>query len=130
MTNAAAPPTIRDLKAYVPAKDFALSQRFYTALGFRPTPGFGGTVDFTLGGHTLRLQDYYVADWANNSMFVLPTDDLDAWLRLATGLVASGDFPGAAVAPIQTIEAWRVLHVKDPSGVLLVFVANAQSGVA
>ena len=64
-------PTIRDLKPYVPARDFELSKRFYLALGFVMTPGWGGTADFELGGSRFRLQDYYVADWANNSMIVM-----------------------------------------------------------
>ena len=62
--------TIRDLKVYIPAKDFELSKRFYTALGFEMSPGWGGTADFGLNGHRFRLQDYYVKDWANNFMVV------------------------------------------------------------
>lgn len=30
--------TIKDMKAYVPARDFGLSKRFYTAIGFAPEP--------------------------------------------------------------------------------------------
>ncbi|UYN90686.1 MAG: hypothetical protein KIT08_05480 [Anaerolineales bacterium] len=60
-------PAIKSLKSYVPARDFELSQRFYTALGFNKTPGWGGTVDFELNGFEFRLQDYYVKDWAETS---------------------------------------------------------------
>jgi hypothetical protein len=122
MTSAHTKPTIRDLKAYVPAKNFDISKRFYTALGFTPSPAFGGSVDFELGGSRFRLQDYYVADWANNFMIVMPTDDVDAWHQHATEVVRDPAFEDARVAAIQTIEQWRVLHVHDPSGVLLVFV--------
>jgi hypothetical protein len=76
--------TIRDFKVYMPAKDFELSKRFYAALGFSMSPGWGGTADFELGGHRFRLQDYYVRDWANNFMVVI------AWTMSRRGISARG----------------------------------------
>ena len=116
------PLTIRDLKVYIPAKDFELSKRFYSALGFTMTPGWGGTADFELGGHRFRLQDYYVKDWADNCMMVMGVDDVEAWCRHAQGVVGSGNYAGARVAPPESVDDSRVLHVWDPTGVLLVFV--------
>lgn len=115
-------PTIRDLKAYVPAKDFELSKRFYSALGFAMSEGWGGTADFELGGSRFRLQNYYVADWANNFMMVMRVDDVDAWHRLATEVARDPDFAAIRVAEIEEVGGSRVLHVVDPSGVLLIFV--------
>ena len=63
--------TIRDLKAYAPAKDFELSKRFYAALGFAMSEGWGGTADFELNGNRFRLRNYYVKDWADNFMLVM-----------------------------------------------------------
>lgn len=77
------PLNIKDLKAYVPAKDFEVSKRFYQALGFNISPGWGGTADCELNGHRFRLQDYYVQDWANNFMMVMGVDDVEAWHRRA-----------------------------------------------
>jgi len=51
--------SIVDLRAYVPAKDFEESKRFYQALGFAMSDGWGGTADFELNGHCIRLQNYY-----------------------------------------------------------------------
>lgn len=115
-------PTIRDLKAYVPAKHFALSKRFYAALGFAMSEGFGGTADFELGGSRFRLQDYYVQDWADNFMMVMGVDDVDAWHRLAQEVAADPDFAAVRVKPPESVGDSRVLHVVDPSGVLLIFV--------
>ncbi len=112
---------IRDLKAYVPAKDFEQSKRFYTALGFTPSEGFGGTVDFELNGHRFRLQDYYVEDWANNFMFVMAVDDVEAWHRHVRA-IRDGDFSEVRIKAPEKVEDSLVLHVVDPSGVLLVFV--------
>jgi hypothetical protein len=114
--------TILDCLVYFPAKDFVTSQRFYRALGFQLVPGWGGTMDCQLGAMRFRLQDYYVADWANNLMFAIRVDDARAWYERAASLVASGDFPTVRVKPPEQVDGASVTHVWDPSGVLLVFV--------
>jgi|GEM_PF-4264799 len=77
-------PSIDHLKVYTPAKDFELSKRFYAALGFELTKAWGGNVDCRLGGAEFRLQNYYVADWANNFMMQFCVDDARLWLEHAT----------------------------------------------
>jgi predicted enzyme related to lactoylglutathione lyase len=114
--------TINDLKAYVPAKDFEQSKRFYAALGFNMSEGWGGTADFELNGYRFRLQDYYVKDWANNFMIVMGVDDVEAWHQQARTLVDTGLFPDVRVSPPEPVDGSLVLHVIDPSGVLLIFV--------
>lgn len=113
---------ITSLKPYVPAKDFELSKRFYSALGFTFSEGWGGTADFMLNGYAFRLQDYYVAAWANNFMFVIGVDDIAAWHDRVDELIASDAFPGVRFKAPERVEGSLVLHVWDPSGVLLVFV--------
>jgi len=49
---------IRDFKVYMPAKDFEESKRFYSALGFNMSEGWGGTADFELNGFRFCLQNY------------------------------------------------------------------------
>lgn len=114
--------SIRDLKAYVPAKDFDLSKRFYTALGFKMSEGWGGTADLELNGNKFRLQNYYVKDWAENFMFVMGVDDVAAWHQHVKSIVESGEFGKSCVKPPEPVDDSLVLHVIDPSGVLLVFV--------
>lgn len=114
--------SIRNMKVYVPAKDFDEAKRFYSALGFRYSEGYGGTADFELGGHTFRLQNYYVEDWANNFMILLDVDDVDAWYRRVQSVIETGSFPAVRVKPPEPVDGARVLHVIDPSGVLLIFV--------
>jgi predicted enzyme related to lactoylglutathione lyase len=114
--------TIKDLKPYVPARDFELSKRFYSALGFTMSEGWGGTADFELGGHRFRLQNYYVPDWADNFMIVMGVDDVEAWHRRAKELASGGEFPGIRIKAPEPVDGSLVLHVVDPSGVLLIFV--------
>ena len=116
------PPTIKDLRPFVAAKDFALSQRFYKALGFTLSPAYGGTFDAELDGCAFRLQDFYVKDWAENSMLLITTEDIPAWHQHVAEMQASGDYPGMRVHEPEQLERVQLLNVIDPSGVLLIFV--------
>ena len=113
---------VREIKPYVPAKDFELAQRFYTALGFKLTEAFGGNFDCEFDGNRFRLQNYYVKDWANNSMLLIDVDDIEAWHQHVETMAASGEFKGMRVSPPEEISGSQVLHVVDPSGVLLIFI--------
>ena len=124
----AMPLSIQDLKAYVPAKNFDESKRFYLALGFSMSDGWGGTADFELNGHRFRLQDYYVKDWADNFMMVMRVDDVGAWHARARELLGSGEFPSMRIRPPASVDHFSVLHVVDPAGVLLIFVQQAPAG--
>ncbi len=115
-------PSIKDFKVYMPAKDFEHSKRFYAALGFAMSEGWGGTADFELNGQRFRLQDYYVKDWADNFMVVIGVDDVEAWHEHARGIAAGDEFRDMRIKPPEDVDGSRVLHVWDPSGVLLVFV--------
>ena len=114
--------TIKDFKVYMPAKDFEKSKRFYTALGFKMSEGWGGTADFELNGNSFRLQDYYLKEWAENFMVKIGVDDVEAWHQRAREIVNSGEFDNISVKPPEKVDEFLVLHVVDPSGVLLVFV--------
>ena len=115
-------PSIIDFKVYMPAKNFEQSKRFYTALGFTMSDGWGGTADFELNGNRFRLQDYYVKDWANNFMVVIGVEDVELWHQHVRKLVASGEFENVRLKEPEPVDDSLVLHVWDPSGVLLVFV--------
>ncbi len=117
-------PGIKSLKPYVPARDFELSKRFYTALGFSMTPGWGATADLELNGFQFRLQDFYIKDWAENSMLLIEVDDVQAWYELAQQIQARPEFSSSVrVKPPEVIDGrFSVLHMIDPAGVLLIFV--------
>lgn len=114
--------SIIDMKAYVPSKDFELSKRFYQALDFNMSEGWGGTADFELNGSRFRLQNYYNKDRAENFMFVMGVTDIEAWHQRAKDVVGTGDFPNARFAPPEPVSGSQVLHIWDPCGVLLIFV--------
>lgn len=115
-------PTINELVVYVPAKDFEVSKRFYTALGFELTEGFGGTMDCRLGPAVFRLQNYYVADWANNFMIKLDVDDVNVWYEHVKAVFDNEKYGSARMAEPEMVGDTKILHVVDPSGVLLIFI--------
>ena len=117
-------PTIKELLVYTPAEDFELSKRFYAALGFELTDGWGGTMDCRLGGAVFRLQNYYVKDWAENFMMKFDVDDVHVWHEHAKKVIDEGDFGNARYDTPKAIDSdTNIFHVWDPCGVLLIFVA-------
>ena len=113
--------TINNLKVYAPAKDFEASKRFYLALGFTLTEAFNGTFDCKLGNAEFRLQNYYVAAWANNFMMLLEVDDAREWYEHARSVIAEGGFQARVMEP-ETYGDTTLCHVIDPSGILLIFI--------
>ena len=115
-------PTISELITYVPAEDFELSKRFYSALGFTLTEGWGGTMDCRLGGAIFRLQNYYVKEWAENFMMKFDVDDLIGWHDHAKKVIDGGEFGSARCDQPETIGDTQIFHIWDPCGVLLIFI--------
>jgi uncharacterized glyoxalase superfamily protein PhnB len=126
----AARPVATDLKVFVPAKDFALSKRFYAALGFHPNWEEGDLAEFELFGHRFLLQNLYEPRWAGHFMLHVRVEDAEAWARHAREVIAKGDFPGARVeGPRDESWGFRVTYVWDPSNVLLHFAEPIRPAV-
>lgn len=117
------PPTIKDLKTYTPAKDFELSKRFYTALGFELSEAWAGDVDCRLGGAVFRLQKYYNKDWAENFMMLFGVEDAREWFAHAKPVIDSRDYGTARIAEPEEVGGSTICHIWDPSGILLIFIS-------
>jgi hypothetical protein len=120
--------SIKALRPFVPAKDFALSKKFYTELGFH-AEGLGkGLAEMHLGAHSFLLQDYYVEDWAGNFVMHALVDDLPGWWAHIESLDLSARY-GVERPRAPKLEPWGlfVAYVFDPSGVLWHFAAPAQT---
>lgn len=107
------------IKAFVPARDFELSLRFYASLGF--VVGYKGS-DMALlrrGSMAFMLQDFYVAAHADNFVMHLMVDDLAPWVEM--GARAASEFGAHGVrASGAELRPWgqRDMTLTDPSGVL------------
>jgi uncharacterized glyoxalase superfamily protein PhnB len=117
------PLAVTDVRPFVPAKHFPQSLAFYTALGWTTLwSDDGGLALLSLDGHQLMLQDFYVKDWAENSMLVVEVADAVAWHRHIERVLADGDFGSARVdEPQQQDWGALVTYAWDPCGVLLHF---------
>jgi hypothetical protein len=113
---------VDDVRPFIAAEDFARSHRFYEALGWTTVWSDGQLALLQLGDRRVYLQDYYVRDWAENSVLVITVDDPAAWHDHVASVLAEGDFGNARVAEPKS-ENWgaTVTYVWDPSGVLLQF---------
>lgn len=116
-------PTIKELVVYTPSENYELSKRFYAALGFTLTEGWGDTTDCELGGAKFRLQNYYNKNWAENFMMKLDVDDIEGWHAHAKTVIDEGDFGHARYdKQIEVIGDTKIFHVWDPCGILLIFI--------
>lgn len=116
--NTSVPQGTETVRPFVPAKDFALSKRFYEALGFTKILD-GEVAIFRMGRSTFILQNYYQKEWAENFMMQLVVDDLDSWWRHVSSLALPTRF-GVPEPKAPAMQPWglRIAYVVDPSGVL------------
>lgn len=122
-TNEELVATILKMRAFLPAKDFENSRRFYECLGFQPTKINEKSLEMRLGSassaFSFFLQDFYVKELAENLMMQVLVKDIDAWWNHIARLALEKRFE--VVPPRQpTLQPWglRVAYVWDPSGIL------------
>ncbi len=107
-----------EAKAFVPAKDFELSRRFYADMGFTLGWSSEDLAYFHAGGSSFLLQRFYVQEHAHNFMMHLLVEDVQAWWQHVCD-VGLGSTYGVRILPPED-RSWgmRDFTVDDPSGVL------------
>jgi hypothetical protein len=70
--------SVIDMKAFVPAKDPAISKAFYTDLGFTINWSNDEIAELQIGSFRFLLQKFYVAEHAGNFMMALNVEDAGA----------------------------------------------------
>jgi uncharacterized glyoxalase superfamily protein PhnB len=110
---------VLDLKAFVPAEDFALSLQFYKDLGFETEWANDQTAELRIGSFGFLLQNFYVKEHAGNFMMHLMVEDVDLWWRHIEAMGFRERYPDIMLKP-PALQPWRlrVLYISDPSGVL------------
>ena len=111
---------VSNLRPFIPARVFAQSKRFYAALGWETQDIDPRLALFRLAdGQHFYLQDYYLKEFAENTMLHLSVEDAPAWHAHVSSLLANGDFGAARVqAPARQDYGASVVFLIDPSGVL------------
>lgn len=110
---------IIDLKAFVPAKDFNLSRRFYADLGFTEKWHNQEIAEFEIGGYRFLLQKFHAEGHAANFMMQLMVQDCDLWWKRISEADLARKY-GLFMARPPALQPWglRVLFISDPGGVL------------
>ncbi|MDD0837108.1 VOC family protein [Curvibacter sp. HBC61] len=118
-----------EIKAFVPARDFALSLAFYTDLGFELRSSGGGIAYLRAGTCSFLLQDFGDAPHAHVCQMHLLVRDVQVWYDrvVAARLV---DTYGVRVTPI-TVQPYQMrdFSVSDPSGVCWIIGENIPGGL-
>lgn len=106
-----------ELKAFVPAKDFALSKHFYADLGFEQRSEGGGVAYFQVDGCAFLLQDFYDKALAENLALHLLVPDVNAWFAHVQAQDLAGRY-GVRITPLAE-QPWGITEfvVIDPAGV-------------
>ena len=110
---------VLSLRPFVPARDFALSKRFYQALGFWLPHESGEIALLKTGSFSFILQDFYNQELAENLMVQLMVRDADAWWRGVDAAALVQEF-GVRPPRASAVQPWglKVGFPFDPAGVL------------
>ena len=110
--------TAVEIKAFVPARDFAASKAFYTMLGFEVPWSSDDLAYVRHGATSFLLQKFYVPEHAGNFMMHLLVENVDDWHRhvMESGVVQQ--FAIHVEPPADRPWRLRDFPMTDPGGVL------------
>jgi hypothetical protein len=107
-----------EVKAFVPARDFALSKQFYQDVGFDIGWSSDGLAYLHHGNSSFLLQDFYNKEHADNFMMHLLVEDVDAWWRHVQAQGIASKYGTKVDPPEDRPWGLRDFIIVDPSGVL------------
>jgi catechol 2,3-dioxygenase-like lactoylglutathione lyase family enzyme len=110
--------TTVEIKAFVPARDFDLSKRFYRELGFDLAWSDDDLAYFRHGQSSFLLQKFYIKEHAGNFMMHLLVEDLDAGWRHVESQNVVATYGVMAQPPADRPWGMRDFVIVDPTGVL------------
>jgi catechol 2,3-dioxygenase-like lactoylglutathione lyase family enzyme len=111
-------PSVVEIKAFIPAKDFELSKAYYRDIGFTMASDGGGIAYFHCGNASFLLQDFCTAALAENFRMHLLVADVDAWWHHIKQSGITEKY-GVSLSDIEQ-QPWRMRDfcLTDPSGIL------------
>jgi uncharacterized glyoxalase superfamily protein PhnB len=110
--------TIVEIKAFVPARDFALSKQFYEDLGFTIAWSSDDLAYVRHGNASFLLQNFYVKAHADNFMMHLLVEDVEAWWRHVQAQQLQSKYQIMLEPPADRPWGLRDFVITDPTGVL------------
>ena len=110
--------TITEIKASVPARDFALSKQFYADLGFTIAWSDDELAYLHHGNASFLLQNFYEPELANNFMMHILVEDVDAWWAHVKAQRLAERYGVMTEPPADRPWGLRDFVIADPTGVL------------
>ena len=107
-----------EIKAFVPARDFALSKRFYEEIGFTIGWSSEDLAYIRCDDAAFLLQNFYVQAHAGNFMMSMLVEDVDGWWDRLQGLDLPVRYGTRFEASSDKAWGMRDFVVIDPTGVL------------
>lgn len=107
-----------EIKAFVPAKDYALSLRFYADMGFTLASDTDGVAYFHHGSAAFLLQRFHDERHTGNLMMHLLVEDVDAWWQRLHDSALVATYGVSLTKPELRPWGKRDFTLTDPSGVL------------
>jgi catechol 2,3-dioxygenase-like lactoylglutathione lyase family enzyme len=107
-----------EIKAFVPARDFALSKQFYKDLGFTVAWSDADLAYLRCGECSFLLQNFYHPEHAGNFMMHLLVVDAEAWWRHVERAQLASEYGVRAEPPGDRPWGMRDFTIADPTGVL------------
>ncbi len=107
-----------EIKAFVPARDFALSKRFYEDLGFALSWSDDDLAYMHAGDCSFLLQNFYQQELAENFMMHMLVKNVDDWWQLVQDRDLIGRYNIRTVPPQDQPWGIRDFVIIDPTGVL------------
>lgn len=110
--------TTIEIKAFVPARDFALSKRFYQDLGFEIAWSSDDLAYVRCGDTSFLLQNFYNKEHADNFMMHMLVKDVDAWWQHVQDRQLIAKYGLRVDPPAERPWGMRDFVIIDPTGVL------------
>jgi uncharacterized glyoxalase superfamily protein PhnB len=110
--------TTVEAKAFVPARDFALSKQFYQDLGFDLAWSDDNLACLRHGNSSFLLQNFYNEAHAGNFMMHLLVNDVDAWWRHVQAQGIAAKYGTKTLSPEDRPWGMRDFVLVDPTSVM------------
>ena len=117
-------PEAKDVKVFVPTKNFQESLTYYLALGWKKHWSDEKLAELELGNTRIYLQAYYNKGWANNFMMYINVDSAQEWYEHIQQVLDQHSYKYARVKPPKEEPHAIVTYAWDPCGVLLHFAQD------
>ena len=109
----------KSIRAFIGAKDFEESRKFYKDLGFSEVIISENMsvfrVDEKLGFY---LQKAYVKDWVDNTMLFLEVEDIEGYLLEIKSKKLPKKYNNVRISKIVVNDWGKEFFLHDPSGIL------------